>query len=87
MASATPAGGEGPGEPTIRVALADDSLLMREALDNLLGAADGVEVVASCADRDSLRPPPQTSPATLAAPLQRAQATQLTRRPAPAQPR
>jgi DNA-binding NarL/FixJ family response regulator len=54
MASATPAGGEGSRERTIRVALADDSLLMREALDNLLGAADEVEVVASCTDRDSL---------------------------------
>lgn len=54
MASATKGGGEGPGERTIRVALADDSFLMREALDNVLGAADEVEVVASCADRDSL---------------------------------
>jgi DNA-binding NarL/FixJ family response regulator len=54
MSSATPVGGESPGETTIRVALADDSLLMREALANLLGAADEVEVVASCADRDSL---------------------------------
>jgi DNA-binding NarL/FixJ family response regulator len=54
MASATLAGGEGSGERTIRVAVADDSLLMREALHNLLGAADEVEVVASCADRDSL---------------------------------
>jgi DNA-binding NarL/FixJ family response regulator len=54
MAPATPAGGEGSGERKIRVALADDSLLMREALDNLLGAADEIEVVASCTDRDSL---------------------------------
>jgi DNA-binding NarL/FixJ family response regulator len=54
MASVTPAGGDGPGERTITVALADDSLLMREALDNLLGAADDVEVVALCTDRDSL---------------------------------
>jgi len=54
MASATPADGEGPDEQTIRVALADDSFLMREALDNVLGAADGVEVVAACGDRDSL---------------------------------
>ena len=51
MASTTQAS---PDEPTIRVALADDSLLMREALDNVLRAADDVEVVASCADRDSL---------------------------------
>lgn len=54
MASATPAEGEGPDERTIRVALADDSFLMREALDNVLGAAGGVEVVAACGDRDSL---------------------------------
>jgi DNA-binding NarL/FixJ family response regulator len=54
MASTTPAGGDGPGDRTIKVALADDSLLMREALDNLLGAADDLEVVASCGDRDSL---------------------------------
>ena len=54
MASTTSAGGDRPGEQPIKVALADDSLLMREALDNLLGAADDVEVVASCGDRDSL---------------------------------
>jgi DNA-binding NarL/FixJ family response regulator len=38
----------------IRVAFADDSLLMREALDSVLGAVDEIEVVASCSDRDSL---------------------------------
>jgi DNA-binding NarL/FixJ family response regulator len=54
MASATQADGERSDERTIRVALADDSLLIREALDNVLGAADEVEVVASCGDRDSL---------------------------------
>jgi DNA-binding NarL/FixJ family response regulator len=54
MASATPADGEGPDERTIRVALADDSFLMREALDHVLSAADGVEVVSACGDRDSL---------------------------------
>jgi DNA-binding NarL/FixJ family response regulator len=48
-----PPGGD-PDERTIRVAFADDSLLMREALDNVLGAADDIEVVASCCDRDSL---------------------------------
>jgi DNA-binding NarL/FixJ family response regulator len=51
MASTTPARAD---QPTIRVALADDSLLIREALDNVLGATDDVEVVASCGDRDSL---------------------------------
>lgn len=38
----------------IRVALADDSFLMREALDNVLRGADEVDVVALCVDRDSL---------------------------------
>jgi DNA-binding NarL/FixJ family response regulator len=54
MVSAPQSSGEGPDERTIRVAFADDSLLMREALDNVLGAADDIEVVASCGDRDSL---------------------------------
>lgn len=38
----------------IRVVLADDSYLVREALLRVLEAADGVEVVAACNDRDSL---------------------------------
>ena len=38
----------------IRVVLADDSYLVREALDHVLTAADGIEVVASCRDRGSL---------------------------------
>jgi DNA-binding NarL/FixJ family response regulator len=38
----------------IRVVLADDSYLVREALDHMLAAADGIEVVASCRDRSSL---------------------------------
>ncbi|HEX4718514.1 MAG TPA: response regulator transcription factor [Thermoleophilaceae bacterium] len=41
-------------EPAIRVVLADDSYLVREALMHVLDAADGIEVVASCRDRDSL---------------------------------
>ena len=41
-------------EPAIRVALADDSYLVREALGHVLDDAEGVEVVTSCADRDSL---------------------------------
>jgi DNA-binding NarL/FixJ family response regulator len=41
------------GQP-IRVVLADDSYLVREALEHVLDDADDVEVVASCADRDSL---------------------------------
>ena len=43
-----------PDPPPIRVALAEDSYLVREALGHVLGAAEGVEVVASCRDRDSL---------------------------------
>jgi DNA-binding NarL/FixJ family response regulator len=50
MASATPA----PGPDAIRVALADDSYLVREALQHVLDAADGIQVVASCGDRDAL---------------------------------
>ena len=47
--------GEAPvGEPTIRVVLADDSYLVREALHHVLAAAGGIEVVASCHDRRSL---------------------------------
>ncbi len=38
----------------IRVALADDSLLVREGLEQMLAADGAIEVVASCADLDSL---------------------------------
>ena len=38
----------------IRVALADDSLLVREGLEQMLAVDGAVEVVASCADLDSL---------------------------------
>ena len=41
------------GQP-IRVVLADDSYLVREAIEHVLDEADQVEVVASCGDRDSL---------------------------------
>jgi DNA-binding NarL/FixJ family response regulator len=41
------------GQP-IRVVLADDSYLVREALERVLGEADHLQVVASCGDRDSL---------------------------------
>jgi DNA-binding NarL/FixJ family response regulator len=41
-------------EQTIRVALADDSYLVREALIHVLSAADGIEVVAACDDGDAL---------------------------------
>jgi DNA-binding NarL/FixJ family response regulator len=54
MTSGTTVTGDGQGE-AIRVVLADDSYLVREALDHVLAEADGIEVVASCRDRDSLR--------------------------------
>jgi DNA-binding NarL/FixJ family response regulator len=38
----------------IRVVLADDSYLVRQALAHVLDGADGVEVVAACGDRDAL---------------------------------
>jgi DNA-binding NarL/FixJ family response regulator len=41
-------------EGTIRVVLADDSYLVREALEHVLAAADQLSVVASVADRDAL---------------------------------
>jgi len=41
------------GQP-IRVVLADDSYLVREALEHVLHDAEAVEVVATCGDRDSL---------------------------------
>jgi DNA-binding NarL/FixJ family response regulator len=40
--------------PAIRVVLADDSYLVREALSHVLSTADRIDVVAACADRDSL---------------------------------
>jgi DNA-binding NarL/FixJ family response regulator len=42
------------GVVAIRVALADDSLLVREGLEQLLAAETGIEVVASCEDLPSL---------------------------------
>jgi DNA-binding NarL/FixJ family response regulator len=38
----------------LRVVLADDSYLAREAVVHVLGQADDIEVVATCADRDEL---------------------------------
>jgi DNA-binding NarL/FixJ family response regulator len=38
----------------IRVVVADDSYLVREALTHVLAAADGIELVTACPDRDSL---------------------------------
>lgn len=39
---------------TIRVVLAEDNLLVREGVSQLLGGAPEIEVVAACSDRDSL---------------------------------
>src|SRR3954462_1089516 len=50
-----PAGADGAdADPAIRVVLADDSYLVREAVAHVLAEAEGIEVVASCRDRDSL---------------------------------
>ena len=49
-----PSGRTARDKPSIRVAMADDSYLVREALARVLGDAEGVDVVASCRDRDSL---------------------------------
>ena len=38
----------------LRVVLADDSYLAREAIGHVLQSAEGIEVVAVCTDRDSL---------------------------------
>lgn len=46
MVSAPPPSGKGPAQGAIRVAFADDSLLMREALDNVLGAVSAIKTVA-----------------------------------------
>ncbi|HWM10699.1 MAG TPA: response regulator transcription factor [Solirubrobacteraceae bacterium] len=48
-------GGDHPAvEPAIRVVIADDSYLVREALGHVLAEADGIELVASCSDRGTL---------------------------------
>jgi len=42
------------GTPPIRVVLADDSYLLREAISHVLDEAAGIAVVAACGDRDAL---------------------------------
>ncbi|HEX7289832.1 MAG TPA: response regulator transcription factor [Conexibacter sp.] len=39
---------------TIRVVLADDSFLLRQAVAHVLEDADGIELVAACGDRDAV---------------------------------
>jgi DNA-binding NarL/FixJ family response regulator len=42
-------------EPVLRVALADDSFFVREALQHVLAQEEGIHVVACCRDRSSLQ--------------------------------
>ena len=56
MTAGTPGTGDESGSrPAIRVVIADDSYLVREALGHVLVRADGIELVASCSDRGTLR--------------------------------
>jgi DNA-binding NarL/FixJ family response regulator len=54
MATSTRAGEMDAAPRAIRVVLADDSYLVREAVTHVLEAAEGIEVVATCRDRDTL---------------------------------
>lgn len=54
MADGEPSAGAPALARPIRVVLADDSFLVREALVHLLDRAEGIEVVASCRDLPSL---------------------------------
>jgi len=55
MTTATPGTGDESGSrPAIRVVIADDSYLVREALGHVLAEAEGIELVASCGDRGTL---------------------------------
>jgi DNA-binding NarL/FixJ family response regulator len=53
MASAGRVESQHDGRP-VRVVLADDSFLLREALLHVLDQADGIDIVATCGDRDTL---------------------------------
>lgn len=54
MNAHAPAQGPGAEIRTLRVVAADDSFLVREALTHVLEAADGIELVATCGDYDTL---------------------------------
>ena len=43
-----------PTRRRIRVVIADDAYLMREALERIMGVLEGIELVGFCSDRDSL---------------------------------
>jgi DNA-binding NarL/FixJ family response regulator len=45
---------DAPAGRAIRVVIADDSFLVREALQRVLDGSDAIEVVAACGDRDAL---------------------------------
>jgi DNA-binding NarL/FixJ family response regulator len=52
--SAVPEGQRAPGGRVIRVVLADDSYLVREAIAHVLDTEPGFDLVASCEDGDAL---------------------------------
>jgi len=52
--AAAPSRGEQPDGTDLRVVVADDSYLVREAVTHVLEAAHGIAVVASCGDRTTL---------------------------------
>jgi DNA-binding NarL/FixJ family response regulator len=54
LANAEATGDERRVQGTIRVVLADDSYLVREAVTRLLEATDRVELLSACGDRDTL---------------------------------
>jgi hypothetical protein len=43
-----------PADRPTRLVVGDDSYLVREAMEQLLGQASGIDVVAMCADGDEL---------------------------------
>ena len=54
MAAVAPSGERNASLATIRVVVADDSYLVRQALTHVLAGAEGIELVAECRDRESL---------------------------------
>ena len=54
MGATAPSGERDAPPGTIRVVIADDSYLVRQALSHVLDGAEHIEVVAECRDRESL---------------------------------
>jgi|tagenome__1003787_1003787.scaffolds.fasta_scaffold20824632_1 DNA-binding NarL/FixJ family response regulator len=54
MQTTEPAISDGHATQPLRIVVADDSYLLREAVGQLLASEPGIEVVASCADGDEL---------------------------------